>query len=176
MVQLPQGARTAWPEGLQTLSNHSGLPITPTQAHGGAMNRSRHAILTGLAILASGIEAPAAFAASPQNQWPQTHLDVPADPAVLFGRLPNGMRYAIMRNETPTDAVSIRLRIGSGSMVEQDNERGVAHFLEHMAFRGSANFPDGELVKSLQRLGLKFGADTNAFTSELQTVFTFVGI
>ena len=95
---------------------------------------------------------------------------------MLFGRLPNGMRYAIMRNETPTDAVSIRLRIGSGSMVEQDNERGVAHFLEHMAFRGSANFPDGELVKSLQRLGLKFGADTNAFTSELQTVFTFVGI
>lgn len=114
-----------------------------------------------------------ALADAPKNQWPQTYLDVPADPSVLFGQLPNGMRYAIKRNEKPTDAVSIRLRIGSGSFAEKDGELGIAHFLEHMAFRGSANFSDGELVRSMERLGLRFGADTNAYTGREETVYQF---
>ena len=107
------------------------------------------------------------------KDWPQAHLDVPADPSVLFGQLPNGMRYAIKSNEKPTDAISIRLRIGSGSFVEKEDELGIAHFLEHMAFRGSAHFPDGELVKSMERLGLRFGADTNAYTGREETVYQF---
>jgi len=95
------------------------------------------------------------------------------DPAVRFGRLPNGLRYAIQRNETPKDGVAMRMRIGSGSLQERDEERGLSHFLEHMAFRGSANVPDGEVVRSLERQGLRFGADTNASTGLDQTIYHF---
>ena len=134
------------------------------------MNRA--SILAAIALSLIAHSAPA-FAGAQQNQWPQAYLDVPADPAVLYGQLPNGMRYAIMHNETPKGKVSIRLRIGSGAAAETPDAYGVAHFLEHMAFRGSTNFPDGELVKTLERLGLRFGADTNAYTSDLETVYTF---
>src|SRR5690349_19181528 len=90
--------------------------------------------------------------------WPSS--DIPADPAVRFGVLPDGMRYAIMRNKTPAGAVSVRLGIAAGSMQEANDQKGLAHFVEHMAFRGSAHFPDGEINKTLERLGLRFGADT----------------
>ena len=105
--------------------------------------------------------------------WAQTYSDLPADPAILFGALPNGMRYAIMRNDTPTHQVSLRLCIGSGSLEEDDADQGLAHFMEHMSFDGSTHVPKGEMVKSLQRLGLGFGADTNAFTAFTETVFQF---
>ncbi|MCY4747274.1 insulinase family protein [Pelomonas sp. UHG3] len=95
------------------------------------------------------------------------------DPAVRFGRLPNGLRYAIQHNETPKDGVAMRMRIGSGSLQERDEERGLSHFLEHMAFRGSANVPDGEVVRRLERQGLRFGADTNASTGLDQTLYHF---
>src|ERR1700755_119435 len=74
------------------------------------------------------------------TDWPRS--DIPADPAVTFGTLPNGMRYAIMRNRTPSDQVSIRFRIAAGSMQETAAQRGLAHFLEHMAFRGSLHLAD----------------------------------
>lgn len=95
------------------------------------------------------------------------------DPAVRFGRLPNGLRYALQHNETPKDGVAMRMRIGSGSLQERDEEQGLSHFLEHMAFRGSARLPDGEVVRMLERLGLRFGADTNATTGLDQTVYHF---
>lgn len=95
------------------------------------------------------------------------------DPAVRFGRLPNGLRYAVQRNETPKDGVAMRLYIGAGSMAERDEEQGLAHFLEHMAFRGSKNLSDGELVRRTERLGLRLGPDTNAFTAHDQTVYQF---
>lgn len=95
------------------------------------------------------------------------------DPSVRFGRLPNGLRYAIQHNETPKDGVAMRMRIGSGSLQERDDERGLAHFLEHMVFRGSANVPDGDVVRMLERQGLAFGPDTNAFTAPDQTVYHF---
>lgn len=95
------------------------------------------------------------------------------DPAVRFGRLPNGLRYALQHNETPKDGVAMRMRIGSGSLQERDEELGLSHFLEHMAFRGSANVPDGEVVRMLERQGLRFGADTNASTSLDQTIYHF---
>ncbi|HEX3996433.1 MAG TPA: pitrilysin family protein, partial [Acetobacteraceae bacterium] len=104
-------------------------------------------------------------------QWPRS--DIPPDPAVTFGVLPNGMRYAIMHNSTPTGEVSVRFRIGAGSMQESATQRGLAHFLEHMAFRGSTHVADGEIDKSLERLGLSFGSDTNASTEQDQTVYQF---
>ncbi|MDD3445760.1 MAG: insulinase family protein, partial [Zavarzinia sp.] len=91
----------------------------------------------------------------------------------MFGTLPNGLRYAIKHHETPSNGVAMRLRIGSGSMQERDDEQGLAHFLEHMAFRGSANIPDGDMTPMLERQGLTPGADSNAFTMQEQTVYTF---
>ena len=80
------------------------------------------------------------------TEWPKS--DIPPDPAVTFGTLPNGMRYAIMRNATPSEQISIRFRIAAGSMQEKAAQRGLAHFLEHMAFRGSAHLADGEICKA----------------------------
>ena len=89
-----------------------------------------------LATALIGLLAGAATA--PVPSWPQATSDIAADPAVRFGVLPTGMRYAIMKNATPKGEVSIRLRFGTGSFEESDAQQGTAHFLEHMAFRGSA--------------------------------------
>ena len=103
--------------------------------------------------------------------WPQATSDIPADADVRFGALANGMRFAIMRNATPPGATSLRLRIGAGSLEERDDQRGLAHFLEHMAFKGSSHVPPGEMLKILERKGLAFGPDSNAFTQFDQTFF-----
>jgi zinc protease len=105
--------------------------------------------------------------------WPQDASDIPADPAVKWGVLPNGMRYALKRNRQPPGAVSMRLSIEFGSLDESEDERGLAHFIEHMAFNGSTHVPEGEMVPALERLGLAFGADTNAITSRAFTTFMF---
>ncbi|RVL70894.1 insulinase family protein [Sinorhizobium meliloti] len=97
--------------------------------------------------------------------------DLQADPDVHFGTLANGMRFAIMRNTTPPGQVSVRFRIGSGSLDENDNQQGLAHFLEHMAFKGSTNVAEGEIIRILQRKGLAFGPDINASTSYDETVY-----
>src|SRR5579875_3636045 len=107
------------------------------------------------------------------GKWAQDYVGRPADPRIRFGTLPNGLRYAIMHNETPSDGVAMRMRIGSGSLQERDDEQGLAHFIEHMAFRGSTNVSDGEVVHMLERQGLQFGPDTNAFTAQTQTVYEF---
>jgi len=111
-----------------------------------------------------------AVAAQPPA-WPQEKSDLPPDPGVRFGVLPNGMRYAVMRNATPAGQTSLRLRIGSGSLEESDAEQGLAHVLEHMSFKGSTHVPAGEMVKILERHGLAFGPDTNASTGWTQTVY-----
>ena len=109
--------------------------------------------------------------ASKPPSWPQATSDVRADPAVRFGVLPNGMRYAVMRNATPAGQTSLRLRIGSGSLEESDAQQGLAHVLEHMAFKGSTHVPQGEMIKTLERNGLAFGPDTNASTGWTETVY-----
>ncbi|MEO8141128.1 MAG: insulinase family protein [Sphingomicrobium sp.] len=110
--------------------------------------------------------APAAAQQGAQkaNGWGVALTDVTPDPAIRYGRLPNGMRYAIMRNALPKDGAALRLQFEFGSIGEAENERGLAHFIEHMAFNGSTNVPEGEMVKILERQGLKFGPDTNAAT------------
>lgn len=132
------------------------------------------AILAGAALPAVAQTPPAAPAAAPAaaTGWPQATSDVPADPSVRFGSLPNGMRYAIMRNATPPNQAALRLRFDAGSLHERDDQKGLAHFLEHMAFNGSTNIAEGEMTKNLERLGLSFGGDTNAFTSFDQTAYT----
>lgn len=143
------------------------------------------ALLASVALL--GAEFPLAAQTNPSprpaatpakvertpGKWAQDYAGRPADPTIRFGQLPNGLRYAIKRNDTPKDAVSMRMLIGSGSLQERDDERGLAHFLEHMAFRGSTNIADGDVVRILERQGLQFGADTNAGTNFDATVYQF---
>jgi zinc protease len=134
------------------------------------MNRSKRLAATLLSCVFFAGGAPA-LAQSLMPAWPQAHSDLAPDPAVRFGVLPNGMRYAIMRNATPAGQTSLRLRVGSGSLEESDAEQGLAHVLEHMAFRGSTHVPAGDMIKILQRKGLAFGPDTNAETEWTQTVY-----
>ncbi|WP_324807039.1 insulinase family protein [Sphingomonas sp. LY29] len=116
------------------------------------------------ALLPLSLSAIAQTPSVSANGWGVPATDVPADPAIRLGNLPNGMKYAIMRNGTPKGAASVRLRIGAGSLAEAENERGLAHFIEHMAFNGTTNVAEGEMVRILERQGLRFGPDTNALT------------
>jgi zinc protease len=122
------------------------------------------------------LSAPAVAPAWAQTQpakplWAHLASDIAPDPAITFGSLPNGMRYALMKNQLPPGAVSIRFSFDFGSLHEAENEKGLAHFIEHMAFNGSKNVPEGEMVKKLERLGLAFGAHTNASTSQKFTTY-----
>ncbi|MFC7499054.1 M16 family metallopeptidase [Enterovirga sp. GCM10030262] len=122
-------------------------------------------------LLALLILAAAPAAAAGDADWLYRGSDIPRDEAWTFGTLPNGLRYAVRRNALPDEQVSIRLRIDAGSLNERDEERGWAHFVEHMAFRGTENFGDGEARQIWQKLGANFGSDTNASTSPTQTVY-----
>lgn len=112
-------------------------------------------------------EPPAATQSASQTNivWPQDASDLAPDPDIIYGQLENGMRYIIKANDTPIGTAALRLRIDAGSLNERDDQRGISHFLEHMAFNGSTNVPEGEMIKILERHGLAFGPDTNAFTS-----------
>lgn len=96
---------------------------------------------------------------------------IPIDPSVRMGQLPNGMRYYIQQNKKPENRAEIRLGINAGSMQEDEDQLGLAHFVEHMCFNGSANFDKNELVDYLESIGTKFGADLNAYTSFDETVY-----
>ncbi|MEX8548585.1 MAG: M16 family metallopeptidase [Mucilaginibacter sp.] len=96
---------------------------------------------------------------------------VPADPAVLIGKLPNGLTYYIRKNTEPKNRADLYLINKAGSVLENDDQQGLAHFVEHMAFNGTRDYPKNELVNFLQKSGIKFGADLNAYTSFDQTVY-----
>lgn len=107
-----------------------------------------------------------------QNSWGDQNSDLPFDPAVTWGQLDNGLRYAIMPNQEPPHEVSLRLLVNAGSLMESENQRGLAHFLEHMSFKGGKNFPNQQaLIEYFQGIGMAFGADTNAHTGLDQTVY-----
>lgn len=120
-------------------------------------------------------KAAAPAAVNPQGEaakaWNFAASDVPVDPNIVFGVLPNGMKYALLKNSTPKDSVVLRMRFAVGSFAEAEDQRGLAHFLEHMAFNGSKGVPEGEMIKLLERKGLAFGADTNASTGFDETVY-----
>ena len=96
---------------------------------------------------------------------------LPTDPRVTKGKLPNGLTYYIQKNTRPEKKVELRLAVNTGSILENDDQRGLAHFTEHMAFNGSKNFQKNDLVSFLQSIGVKFGADLNAYTSFDETVY-----
>lgn len=96
---------------------------------------------------------------------------IPVGPQVTKGQLANGLTYYIQRNTKPARKTELRLVIKAGSAMEDDDQKGLAHLLEHMAFNGSTNFKKHELISYLQSMGLKFGADLNAYTSFNETVY-----
>ncbi|MDQ3144260.1 MAG: insulinase family protein, partial [Pseudomonadota bacterium] len=140
--------------------------------------RRKLALGVASGVLAAALAIPAAVLAQPAtaqraatSPWGVPLTDVTVDPAVKYGRLANGMRYAIVRNATPKGAAAVRMQFEFGSIGESDEERGLAHFIEHMAFNGSTNVPEGDMVKILERQGLKFGPDTNASTGFDETIY-----
>lgn len=105
------------------------------------------------------------------SSWPHERSDLAPDPAVTWATLPNGLRYAIRPNAEPQGRISLRFLVQVGSLHERENEQGLAHFLEHMAFRSSENHEDGSVVEKLQRLGIGFGPDNTAFTTYDYTIY-----
>ncbi|RYD57902.1 MAG: insulinase family protein [Sphingobacteriales bacterium] len=96
---------------------------------------------------------------------------LPKDPKVIKGKLPNGLTYYIRPNQKPEKKVELRLAVNAGSILEDDAQQGLAHFLEHMNFNGTKNFKKNELVSYLQSIGVEFGADLNAYTGFDETVY-----
>lgn len=96
---------------------------------------------------------------------------LPLDPAVKTGTLPNGIRYYIRQNAKPEKRAELRLVVNAGSILEDDDQRGLAHFVEHMAFNGTKNFAKNDIVKYLESIGVRFGADLNAYTSFDETIY-----
>ena len=107
------------------------------------------------------------------NLFAQINLSqpIPVDPNVKVGKLPNGLTYYIQKNAKPEKKMELRLVVNAGSILEDPEQRGLAHFMEHMNFNGSKHFPKNELVDYLQKVGVKFGADLNAYTSFDETVY-----
>jgi zinc protease len=97
--------------------------------------------------------------------------DVPVDQDAVYGNLSNGLRYCIIPRKEPPNRVSVRLYVAAGSLMESESQRGIAHFLEHIAFCGSENFTQGDLIESLQHMGMQFGHHSNAYTSFEETVY-----
>lgn len=109
--------------------------------------------------------------AAAQEPVPSPSAPLISDPAIRHGVLPNGLRYGLMPNATPKGGLSLRLAFEVGSLDEEESERGAAHFVEHMAFRATRNFPEGQLDPAFAPLGVGFGRDQNAFTSHQATVY-----
>lgn len=103
--------------------------------------------------------------------WGHQLSDIEPDPDAVWGHLPNGFRYVIVPNPEPPTRISMRLHVAAGSLMEDDDQRGLAHFLEHMVFNGTRNHSAKDLIPVMQRLGIAFGAHANAYTSFDETVY-----
>lgn len=97
--------------------------------------------------------------------------ELPTDPNVLVGKLPNGITYYLRHNEEPKERASFYIIRNVGALLEEDNQDGLAHFLEHMAFNGTKNFPGNTLTSTLERHGISFGGNLNAYTTQEETVY-----
>ena len=100
-----------------------------------------------------------------------SNLFIENDPDVITGKLDNGITYYIKENNQPEDQIELRLVINAGSMLEDEDQLGLAHFLEHMAFNGTELYPKNEIVSYLQSIGMQFGPDLNAYTAFDETVY-----
>ncbi len=121
------------------------------------MNRQ---ILSTLAVV---VAAASAIPVSAEN--------LPSDQSIQTGKFDNGLTWMYRQHDNPPEKMAMMIHVSSGSLNEKENQRGLAHFLEHMAFNGTENFAPGELIKFFESIGMEFGADLNAFTSFNQTSY-----
>jgi len=138
------------------------------------LNKSVLSLSVAVMIAAAGVSKAQTVVKSKSTPTPtkQTASGViPLDPAVRIGKLPNGFTYYIRKNIEPKNRVQLYLANKIGSIMENDDQRGLAHFMEHMGFNGTKNFPKNDLVNYLQKAGVRFGADLNAYTSFDETVY-----
>ena len=121
-----------------------------------------------LTLVLSAVVTAAGFASAQQAAIPANVLAaalddvVPVDPLITVGRLPNGFRYYLRENRLPQARAELRLVVNAGSVLEDDDQRGLAHFVEHMSFNGTLHFPGLEIGSFMQSLGMRFGAHVNA--------------
>ncbi len=138
--------------------------------------------ILGLVLVTTGVlpanagqpQAVSPAAACISSGWPWSRSDLKADPSLITGTLANGFRYILKVNKEPKDRVAVYLDIQAGSLNETEEQRGYAHFLEHMLFNGSTHFKPGELVDYFQSIGMSFGGDTNAHTGFDETVYNII--
>lgn len=126
------------------------------------MKKSLYSLLIALLVISQG--------AIGQNKI-DLSAPIPVNKELKTGTLPNGLKYYIRYNQKPANRVELRLVVNAGSVLEDDAQQGMAHFMEHMNFNGLKHFPANEIVKYLQSIGVEFGNDLNAYTSFDQTVF-----
>ena len=125
---------------------------------------NRRLVATIFTVTALAMLLPAAWAQDPQDE-------IPFDPEVRRGTLGNGLTYYIKVNRAPLERIQLRLAVRAGSVLEQESERGLAHYLEHMAFNGTASFAGNEIIDYLESIGSAFVRDVNAYTSFDETVY-----
>jgi len=125
----------------------------------------------GLAMMMALVAATGVFAQAPQQMAP-----MPVDSAVRIGILPNGLTYYIRHNETPKGQADFYIAQKVGSILEEENQRGLAHFLEHMCFNGTENFPGKGIINWLESIGVKFGYNLNAYTGVDETVYNISSV
>jgi zinc protease len=127
------------------------------------------AVIAASALTAAQQGSETAVHGSPATAALDTRI--PPDPEIRMGTLANGLRYYVRRNGRPEGRAELRLVVDVGSVLEADDQRGLAHFVEHMAFNGTVNFPRQELVRFMESVGMRFGPSVNAFTSFDETVY-----
>jgi zinc protease len=126
-----------------------------------------------VAATVAGAQRPASTTApvSAGIQTAPLTQTMPVDPFLTMGTLPNGVRYYVRGNNRPAGRAELRLVVKAGSILEDDDQRGLAHFVEHIAFDGTEHFPKQDIIAFMQSLGMKFGAHVNAYTGFDETVF-----
>jgi zinc protease len=129
-----------------------------------SMTKRAQAILVTLFVFIGCMAAPAQVA-------PRLTDPIPVEREIAIGQLPNGLRYYVRANKKPEKRAELRLVVKTGSVLEDDDQQGLAHFVEHMAFNGTEHFPKNEIVKFIESVGMRFGADLNAYTSFDETVY-----
>ena len=128
------------------------------------------ALLLLLLVLGLCPSSGRVLAQTPAQAFNPTDV-IPFDAAIHTATLPNGLKYFVRRNDQPAKRISLRLAVKAGSLDEADDQQGLAHFIEHMAFNGSTHFKPGELISYFESVGARLGPHVNAYTSFDETVF-----
>src|SRR2546426_3536969 len=128
------------------------------------------ALLLLLVVLGVCPSSGRVLAQAPAQAFNPTDV-IPFDAAIHTATVPNGLKYFVRRNDQPAKRISLRLAVKAGSLDEADDQQGLAHFIEHMAFNGSTHFKPGELISYFESVGARLGPHVNAYTSFDETVF-----